>query len=34
MRNKIQVAQNSFIRSCLKLGSRQHIGGKEFKEIN
>ena len=34
MRNKLQVTQNKCIRFCLKLNSRQHIGAKEFKEIN
>ena len=31
---KIQGTQNKCIRFCLKLNSRYHVGGKEFKEIN
>ena len=34
MRHKQQITQNKCIRFCLKLNSRQHIGAKEFKEIN
>ena len=34
IRNKLQVTQNEFIRFCLKLNSRQHIGAREFKKIN
>ena len=34
MRNKLQVTQNKYIRFCLKLNSRQHIGATEFKKIN
>ena len=34
MRNKLQVTQNKCTRFCLKLKSRQHIGAKEFKNIN
>ena len=34
MRSKLQVSQNKCIRFCLKLNSGQHIGAKEFKEIN
>ena len=33
MKKKIQVTQNKYIRFCLKLKSRHHIGAKEFKEI-
>ena len=34
MRKKLQVTQNKYIRFCLKLNSRQHIGAKKFKEVN
>ena len=34
MRNKLEFTQNKYILFCLKLNSRQHIGAKEFKDIN
>ena len=34
MRRKIHASQDECICFCLKLNSRQHVGGKEFKEIN
>ena len=34
IRNTLQVIQNKCISFCLKLDSRQHVGAKEFKEIN
>ena len=34
IRKKILVTQNKCILFCIKLISRQHIGAKEFKEIN
>lgn len=34
MRKKIQIAQNKCIHFCLKSNSREHVGAKEFKEID
>ena len=34
LKKKLQTAQNKCIRFCLLLGNRQHIGFKEFEEIN
>ena len=34
LKNKIQIMQNKCIRFCLQLNQRNHIGLKEFKEIN
>ena len=33
-RQKIQMCQNNCIRFCLKLNNRDHVGVKEFREIN
>ena len=34
MRKKILVNQNKYICFCLELSSREHIGAKEFQEVN
>ena len=34
LKNKIQIMQNKCIRFCLQLNQRNHIGLKEFREIN